>query len=468
MRIKKIWANIILLILSSVACLFGGTSTNEIIIFPTPLKLFPTITPSPQRHTPTATKTPIPSPTPRVWPSPYFGSPGPTQITPIPPPAPTFLDIESINFLLIGADRKTSSFRTDVLILVNFQPEHNAINLISIPRDLYVYIPGWTMQRINAAYQHGESSSFPGTGPQLLGDTIMYNLGIEIDFFALVDFDGFINIVDILGGIEVPITCAYTDWRVIDPEEDIQDEENWELFTVGPGAVEMDGDLALWYARSRKKSSDFDRGRRQQELLRSIYAQALQLKMISKIPQLYQEMNASIKTNMSLNDTLAISPLIANISSAQIRSYYINNSLVTGWRSPQGASLLLPKHSAIQNMLKEALNPPNLSENDNLSANIEIWNGTSNSEWDILAAERLAYGGYLSQIGISDRHNYSKTILFDFTEKQNNDKSSELLSALGLSESNLIHSPNPDNVVSYLLVIGNDYKPCFNPSQFQQ
>ena len=109
-----------------------------------------------------------------------------------------------------------------------------------------------------------------------------FHVGIRIDHTAMVEFDGFRRIVDTLGGIEVPVACAYTDWRLIEPTLDIYDENNWWLYTVGPGQVHMDGDLALWYARSRSKSSDFDRGRRQQEVLRYIFQKALQTDTLAK------------------------------------------------------------------------------------------------------------------------------------------------------------------------------------------
>ena len=184
---------------------------------------------------------------------------------------------ETVNFLLIGSDvRSGTSFRTDTMVIAILRPNEGQVSLISIPRDLWVSIPEWQNQRINTAYQHGISVGYPGGGPGLLKDTILYNLGIRIDHTAMVDFSGFSQIVDTLGGVDVPVSCAYTDWRLIDPSYDPYNEDNWHLYTTGPGLIHMDGDLALWYARSRQKSSDFDRGRRQQEVLRSLFAQALQ------------------------------------------------------------------------------------------------------------------------------------------------------------------------------------------------
>ncbi len=249
-----------------------------------------------------------------------------------------------VTIALLGSDKRPGQtyFRTDTIVLAAIRPNSGQVTLISVPRDLYVYIPTVGMDRINAAYEYGVMYNYPGGGAALLKDTILYNLGIRIDHIAIVDFDGFSRIVDTLGGLDVPVYCPYTDWHLINPNYDPENENNWALFTVGPGVVHMDGDLALWYARSRKKSSDFDRGRRSQEVLRALYAQALQTGAISKIPQLYNDFSSAVITDLDLNGILKLSPLALHLTNADIRSYYIGREDVTGWmtacRSQRSAS----------------------------------------------------------------------------------------------------------------------------------
>src|ERR1051326_1925619 len=104
---------------------------------------------------------------------------------------------DTVNFLLIGSDKRPGgSFRTDTMVIAILRPNDGQVSLISIPRDLWVSIPGCGDQRIHTAYQHGSSVGYPGGGPGLLKDTILYNLGIRIDHTALVEFDGFRQIVD--------------------------------------------------------------------------------------------------------------------------------------------------------------------------------------------------------------------------------------------------------------------------------
>ena len=273
-------------------------------------------------------------------------------------PFPYITDQETITFLLLGSDiRSTSSFRTDTMIIAAFRPSLGQISLISIPSDLWVYIPTRGMQRINTAYRYGESSGYPGNGPGLISDTILYNLGIRIDHIAMVDFNGFRNILDMIGGIDVPVFCQFTDWHLIDPNGDQQDENNWSLYTIGPGIVHMDGELALWYARSRMKSSDYDRGRRQQELLRAVFSKMLQVQSITIIPELFAEIQSTIRTDISLSMILDMAPFVFKLNNADIRSYYIRPPLVYSWTTDMGAYVISPNNVELQAMLKEAMSP---------------------------------------------------------------------------------------------------------------
>ncbi|HWB37000.1 MAG TPA: LCP family protein, partial [Rugosimonospora sp.] len=268
---------------------------------------------------------------------------------------PSLTDNETVNFLLIGSDKRPgSSYRTDTMVIAILWPREGQVSLISIPRDLWIYIPTVGMQRINTAYQTGEIYGYDGGGPGLLKDTITYNLGIRIDHTAMVEFDGFRRIVDTLGGLEVPVACPYTDWRLIDPSYDPENENNWWLYTVGPGLLHMDGDLALWYARSRSKSNDFDRGRRQQEVLRAIFSQALRTDTLTKIPQLYSDFSNTIVSDLGLDDILKLAPYAPRLTNANIRGYYIRPPYVSSWTTPGGAAVLLPDETALQQMLIDA------------------------------------------------------------------------------------------------------------------
>jgi polyisoprenyl-teichoic acid--peptidoglycan teichoic acid transferase len=444
---------------------FQTTSTPFQPSSPTPPTLTATATQTPLPAT--ATSTPVPytaTPTVPPWPPPHFGRSGPTPVTPVPPPVQILSSPETINFLLLGSDRRGRSYRTDAIIIVSVRPRDHLVTLISIPRDLFVYIPGWTMQRINTAYQHGEITNYPGGGQQLVKDTILYNLGIQINHVALVEFNGFKQIVDTLGGIDVPVVCAYTDWHIIDPERSESSPSNWRLFTLGPGLVHMDGDLALWYSRSRLRSSDFDRGRRQQEVLRAIYSKGMSINVIPRIPALYNDLRSIVSTDINLNTIMQLVPLATNLNSAHIRSYYINRTYVNAWRTPQGAAVQLPDYPLLLEMLKEAMGPPNEPDNSRLDVVVEIWNGTANPHWDILAAERLHYLGYNTVINPADHNNYAASILTGLTPDQDDQELQNLGKLLGLPASAILADPDPESEFDYRLIIGQDYNTCFNPA----
>lgn len=428
--------------------------------------------PAPQLSLPT--ETPYPTATPQA--SPTATAPieflFPTQAAP--PPAEAFVvdptslpplttQNETINFLLIGSDRRPTgtSHRTDTMLIAIVWYREGQVSLISVPRDTWIYIPTVGMQRINTAYQSGESGGYPGGGMGLLKDTIFQNFGIRIDHTAMVEFDGFRRIVDTLGGIDVPIACPYTDWRLISPALDENNENNWWLYTVGPGQVHMDGDLALWYARSRSKSNDFDRGRRQQEVIRTLFQKALQTDTFSKIPQLYNDFSSTVITDMGLGDMLSLAPYAVNFTNANIRSYYIRPPYVTSWMTPGGASVLLPQESLNQ-LLIEATTFSNYAAVRE-TVTIEVQNGSYFDTMETLAASRLNYAGYETITSPADNRNYGNSVLVDHTAAQDPNQRQTILNVLGTYSANVLSIPDPNSKVQYRVIIGSDYQACFKP-----
>jgi LCP family protein required for cell wall assembly len=370
---------------------------------------------------------------------------------------------ETINFLLIGSDKRSgTSFRTDTMVVAILRPNDGQVSLISIPRDLWVSIPGGDNNRINTAYQRGISSNYPGGGPGLLKDTIQYNLGIRIDHTAMVDFDGFRQIVDTLGGVDIPVSCAYTDWRLIDPGYNPEIEENWFLYTVNPGVIHMDGDLALWYARSRQKSSDFDRGRRQQEVLRAIFTQALHAGTLSRIPELYTNLKDSVETDLGLTDLIQLSLYAPKMTNADIRSYYLRPPYVNSWITDGGAYVLSPDQNLLGQLLTEALSPSTRTV-QRQTVTIEVMNGTSIPGYETLASTRLNYAGFETRIIPSDRQDYAFSVLIDKSTAQDHSTSDTILGVMGMLPGSLIPSPDANSSAQYLLILGYDYQPCFRP-----
>ncbi len=244
-----------------------------------------------------------------------------------------------VRILLLGSDQRPghADFRTDVFVLLTIKGD-GSVSLISFPRDLYVTIPGVRKDRINTAYEFG--------GFSLVSETLEYNFGFRPDHFVLTNFNGFMFIIDSLGGVDVNVALTFSDTR--------QGYSNG--FTVYPGIVHMSGETALWYVRSRKSTSDFDRLRRAQEVLMAIGQKFFTLQGLAHIPELYQVYQSSVVTDLTAEDLLGFIPLLQAVDQNKIERYSLSPPLVSSWTDPvSGAYLLLPDKPGIRRLLKQVL-----------------------------------------------------------------------------------------------------------------
>lgn len=420
----------------------------------------------------TATPIPAASPTARPGIDPTLGASAPDPnialAIPVPPPMPQLhMDKDIVNILLLGrdTDRTSGSYRTDVMIVVSINKAENAVTMLTIPRDLFVYIPGWTMNRINTAAGWGDATGYPGGGVALLEQTILYNLGLPIHGWARVDFQGFKDVVDVVGGVDVPVSCAMQDWRLKDPSYSLQDDnaDHWHLYTVESGVQHMDGDLALWYARSRKRSSDFDRSRRQHQVLRAIFEKALRLQMLTKVPELYSQYVEIVDTDLGLGDLLQFVPMAAQLDRARIKSRFIGREHVFAWTTPQGAAVLLPNRDTISALLAEAFVPPSQNVLAREAPSVEIWNSTSNSDWPALAADNLAWAGITPVLGVNDSPSRAATVIYDFTTSAKGSALREVQRLFGVANENVIAQPDPRAAYPFRVVLGSDFSTCVKP-----
>lgn len=271
--------------------------------------------------------------------------PGPTIWPDIEIPAPMGLlpqPDDQVNILLLGSDQRPNEggFRTDTILLLTLSPSRGTANLTSFPRDLYVYIPGWTVQRINTAMVYGDFAT--------LALTMEYNFGVNPDYYVLINIWSFVDVIDNLGGVDVDVARALTDQR-----------DGYGDYTVNPGIVHMDGETALWYVRARYTTSDFDRGRRQQEMIMACFQRLLSLDGLTRAPQLYQLYKQNVTTNMSFDAMAQFLPLATRLRDTQsIYRYYIGPQQVYSWKNTQGAQVLVPLRDAVTEVMRQALNSP--------------------------------------------------------------------------------------------------------------
>jgi LCP family protein required for cell wall assembly len=304
------------------------------------MPLSPTETPIP-----TATATPGPTATPTPV-NPWGSFPGPVEPSAIeiPPPLPAFtLGKGAKAFALLGSDIRPNDggWRTDTILIVVLDPASGTARILAVPRDLYVYIPGWRVDRINTADVRG--------GFDMLAQTILYNFGIPIDHMVRIDFSGFTRLVDSLGGLDVQVT-GY-----------LNDECGRRHWSYSPGVFHMDGFTALCYVRMRKASSDFDRLRREQEVLLAMFDRVVSLNGLARIPELYDQVRSLVKTDLEVNDLLPLVPLAASLAADRTRLslHRVDTTVVTSWTVPySGASVQLPNRDALLTMLRTVFAPP--------------------------------------------------------------------------------------------------------------
>jgi len=242
--------------------------------------------------------------------------------------------------VLLGSDYQPEiGYRTDVILLVAMNTETNQFHLFSFPRDLWVTIPDVGEQRINTAYPFG--------GPELLSDTFALNFGFRPDHMAIVDFQDFKHLIDVLDGIDVEVSQGMED-------ECWVNDSGWCV--VEEGTMTMNSDYALWYVRARKNSSDFDRNRRAQEVIQAMIAKALRPSELTNLPNVIRAGLNTIETDLKGTDSLLyFLPLSKFIGGPDITTYRITSQEAVPGMTSGGASVLFPNIPAIQEILKQAL-----------------------------------------------------------------------------------------------------------------
>jgi len=279
---------------------------------------------------------------------------------------------EVTNILFLGNDvRWAQGGRTDSMILLSLNRKSKEVNLLSIPRDLYVVIPGWKMDRINLVLPHGHGSDYPGGGGALVKDTVLYNLGVPVDYYVRIGFSGFKEMVDRLGGVEIVVNCPVEDWRLRDPDLDPEIKENWIPFSLEPGVQKMDGDLALWYVRSRRNSNDIDRGRRQQKMLRAMLLQAQSGPILAEIPLLWNSFAEMFETDISLADILELAAFFPEIN--EVDHILLKGDALRPWTLPySGEAVQLLERDAATPLLRQLMAESALNDVDRAPVKVEV------------------------------------------------------------------------------------------------
>ena len=449
--------------------------------------LTPTVTQQPTRMTsitppPTWTNTPTWTPSPTYTPRPTF-TPTPTQTpSPLPPHRPTAVPItisvtsnistayaiptvvprypiseDALTIALLGSDQRPdwSHWNTDAIQYLVIYPDIPSVTVLSIPRDLYVYIPNYKLNRINVADMVGTLNSYAGGGFGLLNQTMLYNLGITADYYIKVNFQGLKTLVDALGGIEVPVHCRVYDYW---PYPDENGE--YQIVTLEPGMHHMEGRLALWYARTRKTTSVFAREVRQQQVLEGLWHAAKVADVFSVLPSMYEQYGDMIQTDLDWGTLLKLGSLAARIDGTDVRLINIGSKQVKSYVTPQGGFVFLPVWDEISQTIDQALLPPASSRALLSAVQVEVWNGTGHGDWDRLAADRLYNNGFTPIINPADRRDYTHTSIQVFGTHAKGTGLSVVQEIFGISDSYVSYHDVDRGQIKLRIIIGSDYRTC--------
>ncbi|MBE7434824.1 MAG: LCP family protein [Anaerolineales bacterium] len=358
---------------------------------------------------------------------------------------------------------------TDTIMVLTVDPVTKTAGMLSIPRDMWVNIPGAGYSRINTAWAIGENAKLPGGGPQLAMQTVSQFIGVPIHYYVQVDFGTFVSFINLIGGIDV-----YVEERmVLDPLGAGQDH-----FVLKPGDYRhLTGPRALAYARCRHESQgcsggDVGRAKRQQQVILAIRDKVLEgetfATLITQAPQLYAEFSSGIHTNLSLEDAIQLAVLAKDIRVDDIKRGVIDSTMAnpadTTINGVQ-ANVLRPVPDLIRILRDEIFVPGGplspMAQGDPVAlmqsdqAKVRIINNTYTAGLEQRTATLLtAQGMQVVEYGVpTGASNTTKIILY----------SSKLYALryltelLGVGSQQITIQPNPASTVDMEIRLGEDW-----------
>ncbi len=258
-----------------------------------------------------------------------------------------------VTVLLMGIDRRCGEIgpvRTDSLMVVSIDPIGKTAAALSLPRDLWVEIPGFGVERINQAHYVGEIIEYPGGGPAMAVDTVEAILGTDIHHYATVNFQAFVEVVDLMDGITLTVPEPIDDPNY--PDECY----GFDPFSIAAGEQTLDGATALKYARTRAtQNGDIARAGRQQAVVLAVRDAAVSqvAELVLKAPRFWDTMNENVSTTMQLEEALQLALLLPEIPRENIRQGVIGDDYVFKVQNADEQFVLVPRRQAIRDLRDE-------------------------------------------------------------------------------------------------------------------
>lgn len=379
----------------------------------------------------------------------------------------------NIVFLGRGGDNHLGGLLTDSMMVVSLNMKDKKLAMFSVPRDLYVPIKGHGSAKINEAYKNGYEDYLSksckkknkadckndamAAGSQLSSETLSNILGISIQYYVMADFDGFKEIVNEVGGLDINVDKA-----IYDPSYPAEDMVHYDPFKISAGQHHMDGEVALKYARSRHGSAggDFDRAKRQQQIASALKDKATTSGVLTnpkKILDIVNIIGNHLRTNFTPGEIKTLADRIKEVDQSNIISKVISNDtgglLVSD--SSTGTYYLKPKNGNFDDVKNFARNIFSNSANKQEDAKIEVLNGSKTAGLASKAAEKIKSGGLtVLNIDVSTTK-YPKTIIYDYSGGNQTSAINYLKKEFKAEV--IQKSSSPSSKTNITVIIGDDY-----------
>lgn len=373
-----------------------------------------------------------------------------------------------VTVLLIGLDYRDWSAeegpsRSDTMILLTLDPLTMTAGVLSIPRDMWVTIPGFKNGKINTAYFLGESYKLPGGGPGLAVKTVENFLGVPINYYAQIDFGAFVKFIDEIGGVKIDVPEKIT--------VDLLGGGPSTKKVLKPGVQLLPGEWALAYARARyTEEGDFDRARRQQQVIMGIRERILSLDMlptlIAKAPELYSTLSSGIHTNLSLEQVIKLALMAKEVKEEDIQKSVIGKESVIFGSSPDNLSILIPAPDKIRLLRDQVfassgslspMTPGSLQEQMQAeAASLAVLNGSTAGGLAQTTSDYLRQqGANIVQTGDAGKQYYATTIV-DHTGRPF--LVHYLAELMSVTQANIRLSYDPGASANVEVFLGEDWK----------
>ncbi len=373
-----------------------------------------------------------------------------------------------VSILLMGIDQRCDEegpAHTDTMMVLTIDPVGLSAAMLSLPRDLWVEIPNFGVDRINQANYYGEIYEYPGGGQALAVQTVEALLGVPIDYYVAVNFDAFVEVVDLIGGIDIDVPEAIDD-------PDYPDQcYGYDPFSIAAGEQQLDGEAALKYARTRATfGGDVDRAGRQQAVILAVRQKIFDLnsipQLIAQAPQLWQTSQENVRTNMTLDEAIQLALLVQDIPRESIRTAVLDFNYVYNETTPDGRQVLVPVRENIRQLRDQLFAPPAIPTPviENLpalmaaeDARVAILNGTAEFGLAASTQEYLeSYGINVTEVGNADASTYLTSQVITYGSYPNTSR--YLMQLMHVPPLNVSSGTNPDGDYDILIIIGNDWR----------